>query len=62
MVKTKGTYSVKEVAEYLGIGMNAAYELVHQPDFPVLKIGERRIVIPIEAFNDWIKLNTGKQN
>ena len=49
--------SVKELAKYLGIGLNLAYQLVHQEDFPAFKIG-KRLIIPEEQLNDWLKLNS----
>jgi excisionase family DNA binding protein len=51
----KSCYSVKEVAQVMGIGENNAYELTRRKDFPKIQIG-RRIVIPIEAFNKWLCL------
>lgn len=60
MEKSKGTLSVKELAGFLGVGLNVAYQLVRTPGFPSLKLGERRIVIPIEPLNEWIKDNAGK--
>ena len=30
----------KELKEILGIGHNALYSLIHQPDFPLLRIGK----------------------
>jgi len=47
------TLTVKEVAQALGVNVNAAYELVKQKDFPSIKVG-RRILIPEEAFNRWL--------
>ena len=37
------------VAKALGVAPSSAYELMHEADFPVLKIGNR-IVIPKEKF------------
>ncbi|MCI9114280.1 MAG: helix-turn-helix domain-containing protein [Oscillibacter sp.] len=42
----------------LGISPSSGYELLHQQDFPTLKIGNR-IVVPKEAFIQWVKRNTG---
>ena len=47
------TYSVKQLAECLGIGLSKTYELVKQPNFPALRIG-KRIIIPKEALNDYL--------
>lgn len=48
----------KIVAEILGISVAGAYELLHQEDFPVLRIGSR-LVIPKEKFLSWIESQTG---
>lgn len=49
--------TVADVQKALGIGKNAAYELIYQKNFPVLKLGERKIRVPKSAFVDWIKSN-----
>ena len=50
--------NAKTVAEVLGISVAGAYELLHQEDFPVLKIGSR-LVVPKEKFLLWIESQTG---
>lgn len=50
--------TAKTVAEVLGISVAEAYELLHQEDFPVLKIGSR-LVVPKEKFLLWIESQTG---
>ena len=37
------------VAKTLGVSPSSAYELMHEPDFPVLRIGNR-MVVPKEQF------------
>ena len=49
--------NAKLVAQVLGISPSSGYELLQQ-DFPTLKIGNR-IVVPKEAFIQWVKRNTG---
>lgn len=51
------TLNVKELAKYLGIGLNSAYQLVNSKGFPALKIG-KRIVVPIEKLEQWVSVNT----
>ena len=46
------------VAKVLGIAPSSSYELMHEKDFPTLKIGNR-IVVPKEQFINWVKENTG---
>ena len=51
--------NAKSVAQVLGISPSSGYELLHQQDFPTLKIGNR-IVVPKEEFIQWVKRNTGR--
>ena len=48
------------VAKVLGIAPSSSYELLHEPDFPVLKIGSR-MVVPKEKFMEWVERHTGGQ-
>ena len=50
--------NAKIVAQALGISPSSGYELLHQQDFPALKIGNR-IVVPKEKFIQWVEQNTG---
>ncbi len=45
------------VAQVLGISAASSYELMHEKDFPVLKVGNRMIV-PKEKFITWVEQNT----
>ena len=45
------------VAQVLGISAASSYELMHEKDFPVLKIGGRMIV-PKEKFIALVEQNT----
>ena len=42
------------VAKVLGIAPSSSYELMHEKDFPALRIGNR-IVVPKEAFIRWVE-------
>lgn len=46
------------VAKALGVSSSSGYELMHEKDFPALKIGSR-IVVPKENFIRWVEQNTG---
>lgn len=46
-------YTVHELKEILGIGINQCYELVNSGVFPVKHIG-KKIVIPVEPFLRWL--------
>ena len=41
------------VAKVLGVSPSSGYELMHETDFPVLKIGNR-MVVPKEKFVEWV--------
>lgn len=45
------------VAKVLGVSLSSGYELMHEPDFPVLKIGNR-LVVPKEKFVEWVSRHT----
>ncbi len=46
------------VAKVIGVSPSSGYELMHEPDFPVLRIGNR-MVVPKEQFIQWVKEHTG---
>ena len=40
------------LSEVLGVSISTAYEVMHEPDFPVLRVGSR-MVVPKEKFIQW---------
>lgn len=46
--------TVKEVAKVLRIGRNAAYDLVYKNNFPVLRLGPKKIRVPKKELLRWI--------
>jgi len=50
--------NAETVAKVLGVSPSSGYELLHEKDFPTLKIGNR-IVVPKEQFISWVNQNTG---
>ena len=49
--------NAKTVAKVLGVSPSSGYELMHQRDFPTLKIGNR-IVVSKKRFVQWVERNT----
>lgn len=49
--------NTETVAKVLGVAPSTAYELMHEADFPALKIGNR-IVVPKEQFIAWVQHHT----
>ena len=45
-------------AKVLGTSSSSGYELMHEPDFPVLRVGSY-MVVPREKFIQWMEENTG---
>ena len=45
------------VAKVLGVSSSSAYELMHEPGFPVLRVGSR-MVVPKEQFIQWVMEHT----
>lgn len=48
------------VAKVLGVSPSSGYELMHNPEFTVLKVGSR-MVVPKEKFIQWVEQHTGGQ-
>jgi len=46
------------VAKVLGVSPSSGYELMHESDFPVLKVGSR-MVVPKDKFIQWVEEKTG---
>lgn len=58
MFEDKVMLTVKDLQEILQIKASKAYEIINQPDcpFPVIKLGEKCIRIPREAFMKAMKI------
>lgn len=50
--------NARAVANALGVSISTAYELMHEPDFPTLKVGSR-MVVPKEKFTQWAEERSG---
>ena len=46
------------VAKVLGVSRSSAYELMHDKEFPAVRIGSR-FVVPKEKFRQWVEQQTG---
>ncbi|MGI5850365.1 MAG: helix-turn-helix domain-containing protein [Christensenellales bacterium] len=57
----KDAMNVDELATRLGISRPKAYDLVKQRDFPAITLG-KRIIIPVSAFQEWLKNQALKKN
>ena len=50
--------NARTVAQVMGVSISTAYELMHEPGFPVLRVGSR-MVVPKEQFIQWVESHTG---
>ena len=50
--------NAETVAKVLGVSPSSGYELMHEKNFPALRIGNR-IVVPKEKFIQWVNQETG---
>ena len=51
-------HNAETVSRVLGVSPSSGYELMHDPGFPILKIGSR-MVVPKEKFIQWVEQHTG---
>ena len=50
--------NAKLVAQVLGVSISTAYEVMHEPGFPTLRVGSR-MVVPKEKFIQWAEEQSG---
>ena len=50
--------NARTAANVLGVSISSAYELMHEPDFPTLKVGSR-LAVPRDAFRQWAERKAG---
>ena len=50
--------NAETISGLLGISLTTVYEIMHQKDFPVLRVGNR-MVVPKEKFKEWVEKNAG---
>lgn len=51
--------NAETVANLLGISISSSYELMHEEEFPSLRIGSR-LIVPKEKFRQWVEKRIGK--
>ncbi|MDK2992521.1 MAG: hypothetical protein PWP48_1754 [Clostridiales bacterium] len=54
----KATYSVKEVAQILGVGQVLVYKEISIGNIPAVRLGKKRVVVPKWAIDELL----GRQN
>lgn len=51
--KTRGCRTLRETAEYLGIGYASVCELARREGFPCIQVGRKKM-IPVDALENWL--------
>lgn len=51
--------NAETLAKLLGVSVSSSYELMHEKDFPAIRIGSR-LVVPKEKLRCWIDEKTEK--
>ncbi len=51
--------NAETLAKVLGVSVSSSYELVHEKDFPAIRIGSR-LVVPKNKLQVWIDTKTRK--
>ena len=54
----EGYGACDDEAKVLSVSPSSGYELMHEKDFPSLRIGNR-IIVPKENFQQWVERHTG---
>ena len=54
----ESVYKNYDEARVLGVSPSSGYELMHEPDFPVLRVGSRMLV-PKEKYIRWAEAHKG---
>ena len=49
--------NAKQVAEYLGISKQGAYNLMNTESFPTLRVG-KRLLVSTDRFLEWIEIHS----
>ncbi len=49
--------NAETVAQVLGVSISSVYELLHEPGFPVVRVGNC-MVVPKEKFMAWVSAQT----
>ena len=50
--------NARMVAQVLGVSISTAYEVMHEPGFPTLRVGSRMVVLK-EKFIRWAEEQSG---
>ncbi|GHU77101.1 hypothetical protein AGMMS49992_24050 [Clostridia bacterium] len=54
-MKNRNCLGTEGLADYLGININRAYELMRSKDFPSVRISDRRWIVPLTSLERWLE-------
>lgn len=53
-------FNADMVGKVLGVSISTAYKLMHNKDFPAVRIGNR-LIVPKDKFIEWVNNQTKKE-
>lgn len=53
-----GTFTIPEASAKLGVSIGTFRKLLYGGDMPYIRVSPRRIVIPVSAFEEWMREKT----
>ena len=53
------TLKMGDVAKVLGVSKRVAYDLARQNDFPAVRVGGKRIIVPRDLLRQWLENQAG---
>jgi len=63
MAVEKLAVSVVEAAKLISVSKSTAYALIEQGRLPAIRVGEKRIIVPVKSLEHWLEQGiTGVDN
>lgn len=50
-----GVFTIQEASSKLGVSIGTFRKLLYGGDMPYIRVSPRRIVIPVSAFEEWLR-------
>lgn len=47
-------YNARDIRDLTGLSLPTVYDLMNRADFPSIRVGMKRKIVPVEAFHRWL--------
>ncbi|MFC1902350.1 helix-turn-helix domain-containing protein [Chloroflexota bacterium] len=61
MAMEKLAVSVVEAARLISVSKSTAYALIEQGHLPAVRVGEKRLIVPVKALEAWLEKQSEAQ-